>query len=540
MRSITAKDSTQSTIAIAKSSTRKQWLSILAVLAFLSLNLLLVGNMGSANETDVLPLAKQFANPSWMPNDWYLNQPPSYRLLFQSMFGWLAGQWGFLATSIAGRLLCYGLVASGFVAIARKLNLSLPLLLLAISLFLAKQSVAAGEWLITALEAKSLAYGFILFAISFMLSGRYLWMALFLGIATSFHVLVGGWAFLTALGWLALKPNTRLKGIRFFGLILVSYLAGSICALPAIAQQLFSPTPTEAIAPSFIYVFLRLPHHLHPFAWSSKAWIALYLLAFTFSVSLLRYKSQRSQSFTAQMGLAEFTIISFVPFVLGLAIAPFDTEGKFLQYYPFRFGDVMLPLGTALLFACAIEQIFIGKARRVFVLVNVIILSAIVAVQSIAFKEQLLDLRQFPNVQQEVSSEWKELCAWVSHHTAKEAVVLVPPDSWFATFTWLTERSTVANFKLLPQTKAGINEWYQRLDDLSSHSVLQQASAKHAIGGWELSKTINTAYLKLTTSQVEALMSKYQANHLVTEVSHRLELPVAYQNQDYVVYTKRS
>ncbi|MBD1847343.1 hypothetical protein H6F89_28835 [Cyanobacteria bacterium FACHB-63] len=531
IKDITAKNPTR------RFTSRSRFFPFLAVLAFLSLSRLLDGNMGSANEVDVLPLAKQFANPNWIPNDWYLNQPAGYRFLFQSMFGWVAAQWGFLATSIIGRLFCYGLVAAGLVAIAKKINLSLPFLLLAISLFLAKQSVAANEWLVKALEAKAVAYGLVLLAIHFMLAGRFLWMSFLLGLATSFHVLAGGWAFVSVLGWLALKSKLRLQR-NCFGLILLGYLVGSVFALPAIAQQLLSSSPVHSISPSFIYVFLRLPHHLYPFAWSSKAGIAiaLYLVVLALSVWLLR--RERSESYTAQIELAQFTLISFVPFVLGLAIAPFDAEGKVLQYYPFRFGDVMLPLGTALLFTCAIEQ-RLRNNHRAALLVSILLLSAIVAVQSLNFKNQFLSLAQFPTVQQEVSPKWKELCAWVNQNTSKDAVVLVPPGLQFASFTWLTERSTVANFKLLPQNKVGIVEWYQCLDDLSGRSVLEQASAQRSTIGWELSKALNTAYLKLSSSQIEALMTKYQANYFVTKVSHQLNLPIAYRNQDYLVYAKR-
>src|SRR4051812_12797307 len=35
------------------------------------------------NEADVLPLARQAVDPSWVPHDWYLNQPPGYRAAFQ-------------------------------------------------------------------------------------------------------------------------------------------------------------------------------------------------------------------------------------------------------------------------------------------------------------------------------------------------------------------------------------------------------------------------------------------------------------------------
>lgn len=534
------KNSSLRSISNAALNPHSLWQSVLTVLAFFSLNLLLVVNVGSANEVDVLPLAKQFADPSWMPQDWYLNQPPSYRLLFQSIFGWLIVHWGFLATSIVGRLLCYGLVALGLVLIARKLNLGLRLLLIAITLFLAHEGVAAGEWLILALEAKSIAYGLILLAINSMLAGRFVRMALLLGIATSFHVLVGGWAFLSALGWLALKPN-RLSPIRRFGLILLCYLVGSSFALSAIAQQLFEPPPLGSISPSFVYVFLRLPHHLNPLFWPFASWMAivLYLLIFAVSVAILR-RSNRStsslKSYTAQIELSQFTLISLIPFALGIAIAPFDAEGKLLQYYPFRFGDVMLSLNTALLFACALQTLT-KKAQRG--LVCWVILGAIVSVQSVRFTQELFELRRFPNVQQNATPEWKELCTWIAQHTARDAVVLVPPDPQFANFTWITERSTVANFKLLPQTKTGIIEWYHRLDDLSGHSVLQSAIHQSTIGSWQLGEAINTAYSHLTTAQVEALLTKYRSNYFVTQADHALNLPVAHHNSIYWVYKKK-
>lgn len=68
---------------------------VLAVLAFISFKLLLDDNMGGTNEVDVLPLAKQYADPTWIPGDWYLNQPLGYRLLFETLFGRLIVAWGF-------------------------------------------------------------------------------------------------------------------------------------------------------------------------------------------------------------------------------------------------------------------------------------------------------------------------------------------------------------------------------------------------------------------------------------------------------------
>ncbi|NJO94339.1 MAG: hypothetical protein HC820_08355 [Hydrococcus sp. RM1_1_31] len=158
------------------------------------------------NEVDVLPLSKQYVFPNWIPGDWYLNQLPGYRLIFQTIFGNLIGSFGFLATSIIGRLFCYSLVATGIVLLGRKLALTLPSLLVAVGLFVyirRYQGVVAREWLIEGLETKAIAYGLVLLSLYFMLCGRYsLTIVLLLGLATSFHVLVGGWTFLTVLGWL--------------------------------------------------------------------------------------------------------------------------------------------------------------------------------------------------------------------------------------------------------------------------------------------------------------------------------------------------
>ena len=38
-------------------------------------------------------------------------------------------------------------------------------------------------------------------------------------------------------------------------------------------EQLFTSLPTSPVKPSYIYVFLRLPHHLNPLSWSSDWWI---------------------------------------------------------------------------------------------------------------------------------------------------------------------------------------------------------------------------------------------------------------------------
>lgn len=515
-------------------------LSILAVTAFLSLKFLLSKIMGTGNEVDVLPLAKHYADPGWIPRDWYLNQSASYRLLFETLFGRLIVAWGFLATSVVGRLVSYVLIASGLVLIGRKLGLNLTLILLAVGLFLYTnryQGVAASESVVGKLEPKSFAYGLVLLAIRLMLDGHYRPMALMLGLATSFHVLVGGWTFLVVLGWLALRWN-RLHGIRHFGLILL-YLAGSAFAIRTVLEQLFTRLPPSSITPSYIYVFWRLPHHLNPLSWDSNWWIkpTVYLLVLAFSVSLWqqRQTDKLSEQYIARMALVEFTLLSLVPFILGLAIAPVDYEGSFLQYYPFRLGDVMLPINTCLLFACALEQAFRDRGKRVLLLVCILLLSGMCSIQAVTFQKQFQALYRFPKL----DPEYKALCNWVRHYTPTDATVVSPPVD-LVDFTWLTERPTIAKFKLLPQTKAGILDWYKRLSDLSGEVSPWSTKDRTKDNRHKIERSLTNGYNHLTTTQADALMTKYQATYFITGIEHQLDLPRAYHNSRYVLYSRKA
>jgi len=523
---------------------RQTGITILAVTALICLQVLLTEVMGDkgSNEVDVLPLARQYADSNWLPQDWYLRQPPGYRLLFQALFGWLIVNWGFLLTCLVGRIMCYSLVAAGIVLIGRRMGLSPLLMLLAIAFFLQNQSLVAGEWLVGGLEAKSVAYGLVLLAIGLMLEGRYLLMALLLGLATSFHVLVGIWAFLTVLVWLVLKQKSFLTGIQFFGLFVPLYFTASAFGIGAAVKQLITPTPTGSVLPSYVYVFVRLPHHLNPMSWPAGWWVKplAYMLVLTLSIGILWYQQskkslQLSREHVARIRLAEFTLLSMVPFIVGLAISPFDSNGSLLQYYPFRLGDVMLPLNTCLLFACVLKETLMGK-RRWLLLICILLLSWKCSTQSVSFKNQLLALREFPSQEQNVDPQWRALCTWIRDYTPRDATVLTPPVE-FSNFTWLAERASIVKFKLFPQNKQGIPSWYERISDLGGDlSKWLQATPTHRISQFEEILTHN--YNHLATDEVKSLMVKYHSNFFVAHAQQQLDLPIVYSNSLYTLYTR--
>jgi len=515
-------------------------IELIVVTAFISLKFLLHDNMGRNNEIDVLPLAKQFVDPGWIPGDWYLNQPPGYRLLFDLIFGNLIQGWGFLAGSIIGRLGCYVVLSLGLVLIGRTLGLKLPWLLLAIALLVypLDQSAIAHESIFGGLEAKSAAYGFVLLALWLLLKGHFRWMALMLGVATSFHVLVGGWAFLAMVAWLIRTRKQHLKSIWHLGAIGLIYVAASAFAIPAVLQQLLTPTPASPVSPSFIYVFLRLPHHLNPLSWNmwSLMRLPIYLVVLAVCVRILarQHSEKDTDLYQTRLALFEFTLLSLVPFGLGMVVAFFDHQGSILQFYPFRLGDVMLPLTTCLMVSCVLQQSVSLQKQRILSLACVGILTLVCTIQSVTLVKQIKALDDFPSV----NADFKALCSWIRTQTPANATILSPPAT-LVEFSWLTERPTIVKYKLLPQNKAGLLSWYERLSDLSGGTFPQLSDNSSRSRRKGVENILTQGYRHLSTAKVKALMTKYNASYVLTDTNHRLHLPIAYKNQRYRLYSKK-
>ena len=582
---------------------------------------LLLRNVMGGNEVDVLPLVRQYVQPGWISDDWYLNQPPGYRLLFQTIAGKLTTTFGFFATSIAGRLFYYLLLSVGIVFIARKLGIKLLYLIFAITLnlglhwfrgaminaesyfpgkldqilsrdianllfyglivlalcllavsvknkridrslvwimlacglFLAADnrpySIVSNEWFVGGLEAKTIAYSLVFLAIALMLYGKYLWMAVLLGIATSFHVLAGGYPALAASIYLLLrKRQTFLQGKQPI-LALMLYLAGAAFAIPAVVTQLVASAPQTPLKPSFIYVFIRLPHHLNPVAWPNKWWIGLifYLSIAVISLFLIRQASSEASqerfdrnqaariSAESCSELFEFAMIAMVPFFAGLLIAPFDRTGAYLQYYPFRFGDMFLPFSTYLLFAAAIQSTVAGRhlsKRPVYFAMTALVVLFLVF-ETEGLKKDMRAALNFPNL----PTEKADLYQWVSDNTQSAERFITPPVS-FEEFSWVAERPVVVNLKLLPQTKSGIVEWYDRINDVSGGTgewAETALSTKGAVFN-SVSDVLRDSYQGLDTAKIKDLLSKYQASYFVTAESAEIDLPIAFENSLYTVY----
>ncbi|NJN74748.1 MAG: YfhO family protein [Limnothrix sp. RL_2_0] len=519
---------------------------------------LLTDNM-SENEVGKLMIAKQFVSPQWLPNDWYLNEPQTYQALFQIIFGKTISMWGFFATSVLGRILTYSLISLGLVFIGREIRLRFSLLFASTIIFLGlgQSMPIAGEWMIGGFETKGFAYGFVLLAMWLSMKKKYLWTAPVLGLATSFHVLVGGYATITILMWVLWEKIKHKNTFdwQFGNIFLASllYLLTSLFVLIPLFFNLNDPAEvsnTTLLEATYIYTFLRNPHHLDPFTWQKIRFliIGLHLFGvfycwrfFTNSLLISEQNSKDKQIATEQrVALAELTAFSLIPFFLGFLVAPFDTQGVFLQYYPFRLGSLMLALDTILLLACLLQvtqkevkftiENFI-RSKRIALFICFFVLGLICLFPVKNFTQELLALRQFPLGVEDLSAESLNAFTWIKTNTPKDSVIISSPGQ-FVGFNWLTDRATIVKFKLVPSTEPYIIEWYKRLNNLSGHPE----SWRWNKTGFAMVDQLDQDYRKLTKTQVKALMQKYRSNYFFTDKTHQLDLAIAYENAEYRLY----
>ncbi len=199
------------------------------------------------NEQYYIGKAIHFWNPEWLPADQFLDTSDSH-WLFYATFGffslffspavlawfgrivlWLltAWSWRSLSWSIIPRRWCSVITAMGL-------------------LFYMDSYHLAGEWIIGGVEGKGVAFPFVFWGLAAFFRGRYSSAWIFLGIASAFHVLVGGWTVIACLtAWLVTE-------IRFSS----SYIARK--SRSSRANDISSLTSQTNVSDTFLVRFRRM------------------------------------------------------------------------------------------------------------------------------------------------------------------------------------------------------------------------------------------------------------------------------------------
>ena len=468
------------------------------------------------NEADKLPLALQRLQPSWLPRDWYLNQAQPHQWLFLDLAGGVLSQLGFVAGSLVIRLSGYALWCWGVLVLAAELGLGLPWLLAALALWLPRQGMVAGEWMLGSAEPKTFAYALVLLAFVSWRRGRSGLGGLQAGLACSAHVLVGGYGAMTLAALAILRRAGRCW--RWW-LAVPAGLAGAFALYAPVlgrVAELAAPTPTHSpgLNPAWLYVLFRHPHHLVPSSWgSSWCWVVVVVLGWgCLGVWLARGADLRllGDQLQACRDLWLWSALALVPFGIGVVWSLVDPQGLLIQLYPFRFADTLVPFSLVLLGARALQAITHQQRSGIapqnsLAMVGTALLLAMAAVLS----SRGAVLR--PWQAYALPAQKAALYEALKISTPRGARVLTPPGG-FSDLSLRTGRAQVVQFRQVPGSMGLLGAWAQRLADL--------AGGEHVLhdgpGGGVAERRLVQAYGQLQPQALATLARRYGVEAVVT------------------------
>jgi hypothetical protein len=472
----------------------------------------------NVNETHYLAKAKHFWNPDWCSQDIFLSSStPHY--LFYATFGWLTIFFKLPTVAWIGRILCWVLFAFSW----RSLSFTvmprnwISVVTATLFLFLCDQCHLAGEWVIGGVESKSFAFPLVFWAIACILRSQWNRVWLLLGLASSFHVLVGGWTCLAAMCSFLLGKATQSHSKTWRSQIVPLVVGGTISllgVLPPILANGSADADTIHQA-NLIMVTQRLSHHqwFKDFSTARVAWFAAMLFVWA-----LLDRFVKAPKWTAP--LRHLAVVSLAISWVGMGLSSHleanssSRAADLLIFYWFRLSDFMLPLVTTftLVLMLAHERLK-GVGIAGGILMTCFFGSVCVDNWSdprpIAVQSSLYAYPGQPKRTWETYQNWKAACEWIRQNTPKDSVFLTPAEQ--QTFKWYAERAEAVCWKDVPQDAATVLQWYERVQRL------YRVELSYREGLW--------AY---TDQQLLDLGEDLGATHLMTLQSHldwRAELP---------------
>lgn len=470
------------------------------------------------NELETLVYAKHWLDPSFIANDWRLDMHPGPRLPFMVVIAPLVAWLPLEQASIIGAILAFLMLACGLGILFTRLGLSALEAIVVVALFFfADQSLAAAEWLFSSFEGKTIAYTLVFCALAAGAGGRLVLAGALLGLATTMHVVVGVWSALCfAVAVLTTSRGDAQQRAFAAGAFVIGALPGVLATLSAQAGSTVPLPP--GVTSEYIYVFIRAPHHLDPRGFlghgplQEKVEVALALAAGLGFFALPRFL-RRSD---CRLFVARFVQACLLPAFAGV-IASFLPGGeKFLQFYPFRVADTLVPLlGPAVLLALVVPCF---PQRPVTVVARV----------AVAMAAVLLAIRADPRMSAERPPPGFEGAArFIREHAAIGQPVLVSPHLDYAGY-WM-ERPVVALYKFVPHHGSGIAQWYHYMVELAA------ISPPDSVDRMPRRRPLD-AFDRMATEEYLALAARHGARYVVTKPRHEIALPIAFENGRFAVY----
>jgi hypothetical protein len=482
------------------------------------------------NEVDVLPVARQAVEKGWLANDWYLNLAGPYREAFNLLCGpLLTSGIGFHWGAFLLRLLLYAFLAYGFYSLFRALGLRFSLMLLALVIFLSKQSLVAEGWMVGGVEAKAFAYGFILLSGAAFLEKRYWRGFAFAGAAFSFHALVGAFSLTAIFGALVLNKGEYGRDWRAIAksswIFPLTGIFG-LFALLGYLTHLHSGGGAEVTRAYEIYVGFRNPHHTLPGYWKGHYWI--FRLVVSVVLLVATYLLSRSSRLRF---IAAYALSSSVFFMVGLGLFAL---GKIpaLRYYWFRLPDVLLPLTVSIVVAVMMGDLMSGKGRLGKLIERPGVRRALVGfifllVFLAPFSHRIGHTRE-ESGDKASANQILPMLNWIRGHTPQGAVFLIDPT--LDKFYVYAQRAQFVSFKHAPyQQPADVLEWYRRI-------LLCNGGRRPQKSSFRVYPELRANYNHLSGEAIRAIAEQYKLDYYLSKDRRDLPFERVHSEDGYTLY----
>ena len=476
------------------------------------------------NEPHYLGKAKHFWDATYCSGDFFYESQDAHAVFFWT-FGQLTHWLSLPAASWVGRILGWTLLATAWYRLSNELmpRRGISLLTAVLWITLVDRGQMSGEWILGGIEAKVIAYAFVVLSVREMVADRWNRAWVCLGVATAFHVLVGGWAWLMAGFGIATLPSSERPSFRsFWGGAVIGLSVSMVALIPAI--QLSNGVSTETVRQAnLIYVFHRLSHHLliRDFPVGLVVRHMLLVLVFLWLWRILR-EVPRIRCFFGFCGGG--VAMMLVGALLDVLLGHTSFGMSWLRFYWFRATDVFTPaavsLGLVYWMVYRIRSVasytrIAGIALAGAVLLNLVWTVAVARSHRISPADWQSGITSVEQLR-----DWRDVCQWVERSLPNQAMFLTPG---IQTFKWYAHRPEIVSWKDVPQDAKHIVEWSERV---------------RSVRRWNASTTADDSAARL-----EQLHADYGFDFIVTHWPRQFSNPgwhPIYQNARYVVLAKLS
>ncbi len=469
----------------------------LRILIFVLLCLNFLSFQLTDNEETQLSLAKQFMDPSWMPNTFMLNEWSGNRLLYQIISGFFLRHMQYETLVFFGRMCIFILVSIPVAAILKKLEFKNLVALILFQFYLIHQNFFGAEFLFGDFEVKCMSYIFVMYGLYFLLVNKYLWAIFFSVVASYFHILAGGWFFILIFIYLIVTKipfKIIWKGLLQYILLMSPFII-------YLSSEIFgSGSVINGINIDWVYVFYRNAHHTAPLSVAENLPRTLFQISVTLVLFLLTVLVFRKYKGEYLNKLFTLNVIVFSMLFLSIPISLFDKTGALLKFYLFRIAAL----------GCFMMYLYVFLLLRLIPKISLWIKSAFVILgfyAIIALSASTYD--QIFNA--DPKPEFNELVNYVRLNTEPSDIIFNLGD-YDLSFLRKTKRELFVVYKFVPFGGIKIYEWYTRI--------------------------LDRQHVSTDISYLSVLKQKYRLNYLLSDhvLDEQSSIKLVYQNKKYWFY----